>query len=393
MQPAETTTRPPLWTKNFILISVATFLLFCGFQILLPVIPKFAFSLGADKSFIGLINGVFTITAVSLRPYIGRECDLRGRKSIYLLGLVIFLVSVFGYIWISSLLLLLLLRFIHGAGWAGASTAAGTIVADIVPAQRRGEGMGYYGLFSTLSMALAPALGLTLLTRYDYPVIYGISLVFTAGALIFAQALKLPPLTGPEGCVPSVRPPLFDKRALKVSVVMFFMTLSYGGIVTFLPLFAEERGIANIGPFFTVYAITLMIIRPPAGRYYDRKGPKLLVFWGMILVFVSNVILSQSFNLTSFLLCGIFFGLGFGIVQPTMMALAIQGIEPQRRGSVNGMVMSAFDLGIGIGSLGLGLIANTYSYSIMYMIASLGPLLGLAAFFLWPGRTVNAEET
>lgn len=381
-----------LWTKNFILICAATFLIFCGFQILMPTLPKYAATLGADKKMIGLINGIFTIAAVSFRPFIGRELDLRGRKGIYLGGLAVFFLAVLGYIWVPTLLLLLAFRLVHGLGWAASSTAAGTIVADIIPPSRRGEGMGYYGLFSTLAMAIAPALGLTLITDYGFSFIATLSLILTAGAFLAGQAIQLEPS---QKQVPphmaSGKPPVFDRRALRVSLVMLFMTLSYGGVVTFLPLYAEERGIVNIGPFFTIYALSLMATRPLAGKYYDRRGPNHVILFGLLSVFLSTVLLSQAKYLPLFLISGILYGLGFGSIQPTLMALAIQGIEPQRRGAVNGTVMSAFDLGIGVGSLSLGLIANALGYSYMYLISSVTALIGLAIFFFWPKPAQQAD--
>ncbi len=392
-QPPDMTKKQELWTRDFILICAATFLIFCGFQILMPTLPKYAALLGADKKMIGLINGIFTIAAVSFRPFIGRELDLRGRKGIYLGGLALFFLAVLGYIWVPTLFLLLALRLVHGLGWAAASTAAGTIVADIIPVSRRGEGMGYYGLFSTLAMAIAPALGLTLITHYGFSFIATLSLLLTAGAFLAGQAIQLEASKklGPRNRPPG-KPSVFDKRALKVSLVMLFMTLSYGGVVTFLPLYAEERGIANIGPFFTIYALSLMATRPLAGKYYDRKGPNHVILFGLLSIFFSTVLLSQASALPLFLISGILYGFGFGSIQPTLLALAIQGIEPHRRGAVNGTVMSAFDLGIGVGSLSLGLIANALGYSIMYLIASVTALIGLAIFFLWPKPAPKPAE-
>jgi len=372
--------KPVLWSRNFVLISLATFFIFCAFQILLPVIPKFAASLGADRSLIGLISGVFTITAVSLRPFIGRECDSRGRKSIYLTGLLVFLAAIFGYLWVPSLLFLALLRVIHGAGWAGVSTAAGTIVSDIIPPQRRGEGMGYYGLFSTLSMAIAPAVALTLLPQYGFSPIYLISLVLAALAMLAGKNLVLP---ATPDCTGGPRPALFERRALKAALVLFFMTLTYGGIVTFLPLYAEELGITNVGPFFTVYALALMAARPLSGKYYDLKGPKLIVLFGLLCISAATFLLSSSSSLGEFFTAGILYGVGFGSVHPTMMALAIHDIEPQRRGAVNGMIGSAFDLGIGLGSVLLGLISAKLGFSAMYLYSSFTPLIGIVLFFLW----------
>jgi MFS family permease len=380
-QEANLVDQPKLWTRDFTLICLATFFIFCAFQILMPVLPKYVQSLGADEKIVGLVSGIFTISALLARPFIGRELDRGGRRKLYLLGLSIFFFAVLGYLWAPTIIILMAFRLIHGVGWAGASTAAGTIVADIVPPARRGEGMGYYGVASTLAMAIAPALGLTLLVKYDFSLIFIISLVLTGGAYLIGRTIQIKVYKAQEG---KRKAALFDPRALKSSLVMFFMTFSYGGMVTFLPLYAQTQGIANIGPFFTIYALSLLITRPVAGKYYDRKGPKLIVILGMIAMFAGTFILGYSNTLPLFLVCGVLYGIGFGSVQPTLLALALHGVEPQRRGAVNGTVFSFFDLGIGLGSVALGFLANVLGYSQMYLLASIAPLIGLALFFLWP---------
>lgn len=387
-QEANLAERPKLWTRDFTLICLATFFIFCAFQIIMPVLPKYVQALGADERIVGLVTGIFTISALLARPFVGRELDRGGRKNLYLSGLVVFFLAVLGYLWAPSIVILMTFRLIHGIGWAGASTAAGTIVADIVPQARRGEGMGYYGMASTLAIAIAPAIGLTLLVKYDFSSVFFVSLVLTVGAFLIGRAINI---KTNHTHVSDKKPALFDIRALKASLVMFFMTFSYGGMVTFLPLYAQEKGIENIGPFFTIYALGLLITRPLAGKYYDRKGPNLIVVLGMTAMFAATFILSQSGTMAVFLVCGFLYGIGFGSVQPTLLALALHGIEPQRRGAVNGTVFSFFDLGIGLGSVALGFLANMLGYSAMYALASIAPLIGLALFFLWPKAKAMEE--
>lgn len=387
-QEAKVVNLPKLWTRDFTLICLATFFIFCGFQILMPVLPKYVQYLGADERVVGLVSGIFTISALLSRPFVGRELDRGGRRKLYLWGLGIFFFAVLGYLWAPTIIILMTFRLIHGVGWAGASTAAGTIVADIVPAARRGEGMGYYGMASTLAMAIAPALGLTLLVKYDFSLVFILSLILTAGAFLIGRTINIKTYDHPEA---KKKAALFDKRALKASLVMFFMTFSYGGMVTFLPLHAQEQGIENIGPFFTIYALGLLITRPLAGKYYDRKGPTLVVVLGMTAMFAGTFILGQSNTLAIFLVCGFLYGIGFGAVQPTLLALALQGVEPQRRGAINGTIFTFFDLGIGLGSVVLGFLAKAMGYSLMYSLASIAPLVGLALFFLWPKSNPKVE--
>jgi MFS family permease len=219
-----------------------------------------------------------------------------------------------------------------------------------------------------------------------------VSLITNIGAIVAGYFIILPAYAITDN-VKSKKAPLFDKRAFRVSLTLFFTTISYGGIVTFLPLYADERGISNIGLFFTIYAIALLVTRPYAGKYYDRKGPNNIILYGLLLIFVSIFMLAFAKTMPVFLLSGILLGLGFGAVQPTIFAHAMVGIEPERRGIINGTVMTAFDLGMGFGSVFLGIIANMAGYANMYLITSFTVLFGLVVFFLFPGKKANIERS
>lgn len=151
-----------IWTKDFVLICLANFFVFLGFQMTLPTIPLFVEHLGGNDQLIGLVDGIFTFSALIMRPFAGHALETKGRRFIFLLGLAIFVFSVGSYSFITSILLLFMMRVIQGIGWGFSTTAAGTIATDIIPASRRGEGMGYYGLSGNLALAFGPSAGLLL---------------------------------------------------------------------------------------------------------------------------------------------------------------------------------------------------------------------------------------
>ncbi|MGI9862035.1 MFS transporter [Moorella naiadis] len=372
----------PLWTRDFILLSLANLFVFTGFQMLMPTLPKYVAALGGNSLVVGFTIGIFTISAVLVRPWLGREMDRRGRRGIYLFGLLIFVLAVLAYSMATSILFLLLLRLIHGVGWGGSTTAGGTMVTDVLPPQRRAEGMGYYGLFSNLAMAIAPALGLALLEQTSFQILFLTSAALALAAALVVSRVKVPPVAGQGGSPPA----LFEPRAWRPSLIAFFLTISYGGVVTFLTLYAAERNIANIGLFFTFYAAALMLIRPFAGMVADRSGPAPILIPGLLATALATLLLSLAGSLQVFLMAGVLYGLGFGSVQPTLQAMAVADVAPNRRGAANGTFFSAFDLGIGLGSTLLGAVAQFTGFAGMYALASLFSLGGLIVFLLGQRR-------
>ena len=152
------------------------------------MIPLYLITFGASSTVIGAIMAVFTITALVMRIPVGLWIDRIGRKPFLLYGIAFFTAGNFGYLWASSLVLIIPCRILHGLGWSGCTTAVSTIGADIVPQSRRGDLMGYAGMASSLASALGPVLGFALFRRFDYAGVF-----FGAGAfLILSFLVSLP---------------------------------------------------------------------------------------------------------------------------------------------------------------------------------------------------------
>lgn len=369
-----------LFTKNFVLTSLSTFALFTSFYFLLVTLPIYILQLGGSESEIGLIIGVFTISAVLLRPFIGRELDRRGRKKVLVAGSVVFLLSTMLYNYTYSVTSLLLLRVIHGIGWGAATTASSTLIADIAPSSRRGEAMGIFGMAANVAMAFGPALSIILLNLSNFPTLFMIS-----AAIALVSMLLVLPIS--ETIVVRPETPLFSREALFPSALMFTVTLTYGSIVSFLALFAQKQGITNPGIFFTVFAITLLLVRTIAGKLSDIKGRKFVIVPGMVIITLGLWVLSTAGSLATFLAAALLYGIGFGLVHPTIMALLVDLVSVRERGAAMGTFTAAFDLGIGTGSIVLGVVLQFFGFRIMYLLSGLIVLAGAVLFIAVSGKT------
>lgn len=165
-------------------------------------------------------------------------------------------------------------------------------------------------------------------------------------------------------------------------MVLFFIKLTYGGIVSFLPSYAAYRGVENIGIFFTVYALVLLFGRPIIGRLSDRYGPRKFLVPGILLIASALLLLVEASTLPMFLLVGVVYGLGFGTVQPILNALVISSSPPERRGAANATFAMAMDLGIGLGAVTLGFLAQKMGYEYMYGLSAIFALLALVMYFV-----------
>lgn len=366
--------RKPLWTKSFLITSLSNLLLFFSFQMLIPTIPSQVTGLGGSNVQVGLVIGIFTISSLVTRPFAGRALDLFGRKHVLLVGLAICALTIAGYSYMAAITLILAARFVHGIGWGMSTTSLGTVIADIIPPERRGEGMGYYGLSNTFAMALAPLTGLWIMQTYGFPRVLLISTLLALLSLfssLFISYTKPLPFKKPIQ-KEKLMQRLWEQSALLPSVLLLCTAICYGGIVTFVTLFGHEAGISNVGWFFLCNASMVLIVRPITGLLFDRKGHEWVLLPGALFTLIGLLLLSYAHSEASLAAAALCYGIGFGSIQPALQAWTIARAAPTRRGAASATFFSANDLGIGLGAMVLGALANfSGSYALMYRYSTI----------------------
>ncbi len=382
MKTPQTNKPEPLLSRDFALACAGNFTFFGSMHFLLPALPLYVILLGGQESDVGMVMGAFTLTSVLLRPYVGRGVDSWRRKPFLLLGALIFALASLSYNLATSVPLILLVRAFHGAGIACFTTAAATYIADIVPASRRGAALGYYGMFSNVAMSIGPFLGGLLMRAYSLPVLFAASAGMGLTSLAIVSLLREPAKAPSSPMVVSTPRPLICRSAVFPSLVMFSLALTYGTVLSFLPLLAVERKIENFEVFFTAFALALIVVRASAGELSDRFGRAAVVVPGMALTIVAMALLAVANTLPMLLLVALVYGLGFGAVNPALQAFTVDRAGLADRGAAMATFSAAFDLGIGIGSVVLGYILQVSTFSAMYLTAAGCVAAGLAGFIL-----------
>jgi len=380
-----------IWTRDFILICLANFFIFLGFQMTLPTLPLFVKELGGSDQLIGVIVGIFTFSALLFRPYAGHSLESKGRKFVYMLGLIIFVVSVGSYAFIISITLLIIMRIAQGIGWGFSTTATGTIATDLIPPKRRGEGMGYFGLSGNLALAFGPALGLTLVDVISFTQLFLICSASGFVAVLLSSKIRYKQVEKSPHKTVTVKFDIFEKTAVQPSVLLFFITVTFGGITSFLPLYAAQKGISGIETYFLVYAIFLMISRTFAGKIYDKRGHVYVFLPGTIMIFFAMLLLSWLPSTFGMLFAAGLYGLGFGSVQPALQAWAVDKAPDNRKGMANATFFSFFDLGVGIGAMGFGVLAGMFGYHAIYLTAAGSVTLSILLYIYLLVRTVQRK--
>lgn len=354
----------------------------------LPTIPLFVHELGGSDQLIGIIVGIFTFSALLLRPYAGHSLESKGRGPVYIVGLALFVLSVGSFGFITSMGMLIVMRIIQGVGWGFSTTASGTIATDLIPPKRRGEGMGYFGLSGNLALAFGPALGLTLAGYISFTLLFIISALLGLTALLLSLNIRYKKVDESSDKTKPARFDVLEKSAINPSILLFFITVTFGGITSFLPLYAAEKDITGIQLYFISFALFLMVSRVFAGKLYDKKGDLYVIPPGTILIFTAMLLLSWLPNTSTMIIAGALYGLGFGSVQPALQAWAVNNAAKNRKGMANATFYSFFDLGVGVGAMLFGQLAFLFNYGLIYIVSACSVFFALLfyIFLIATGR-------
>lgn len=377
-----------LWTISFILMTLGLLFLFTAFYMLYPTLPLFIKDMGGNEQQVGLAMGALMLSSVLFRPFVGGLLDRFGRRPFMIGGLLVFIASMYMYNWVSSVLVLMGLRMIHGISWAMSTTSMMTAVTDMIPANRRGEGMGWFSISMTFAMAIGPMIGLSILQGESYESMFLFAVVLSAVALLLTLAAKMQFI--PTENQKKIQ--IFEKSVLPVMSPIFFLFIAYGGITTFVPLFSAEIRV-NSGTFFLIYAATLALSRPIAGKLSDRIGEVSVIVPALIITMAALLVLSFSTSLFGVLCSAVLYGVGFGSAQPALQALTLRMAPKERQGAANAFFSTATDLGIGLGAILLGVVSEYTSYSVLFGVSALSVFVALLLFAVYVKKSIMGKKS
>lgn len=363
---------PSLWTKTFIIIMLANAFAFFAFDILLPTLPLFLEKNGGlDISQIGFIIGSFTFSAIIIRPFTEIFTNKFGKKKVLVVSILICLLSTLGYYIGTSFILALSIRILHGFGFGLAVTILSTLAAEIIPRERRGEGMGMIGNGTTIALALSPFVGMWLFNSYDPIVLFGIAGVSLLVFLSCVSFISFPEsVTNSNQKEKSFLKSMIEPSAIFPCSLMLLFGICIGGVISFMALYAKELNIEGVAWFYFVNTVSGFLIRFISGKVFDQRGHAWVLIPSSISIIIGFVLLYQSTTLIDLLIAAALYGMGTGALFPSLQAWTLNNTKPEQFTKVTAMFFNSFDLGIGGGSAILGLIAVKTSYSSIYLFSA-----------------------
>ncbi|MCY8938046.1 MFS transporter [Peribacillus frigoritolerans] len=390
--------RTRLWTKDFVIVSSINFFITLIFYLLMVTLAIYAVNeLDASTSEAGLISGIFIIGTLIGRLFIGRFIDSIGRKKTLFIGLIFFTLTTILYFVDLGIGFLLVNRLIHGMAMGMASTATGTIVAQIIPPTRKGEGIGYYSMSATLATAIGPFIGLFMAQHTSFQIIFSFCLALGVISLITAFFLYVPALKVTAKVTKSKGFKLsnfIEPKALPISIITLLLAFCYSSVLSFISFYAIEIDLVNTASFFfVVYAVAVLISRPFSGPLMDRKGSNFIMYPAFIIFGVGLLLLSMTTNSFTLLAAGFLIGLGFGNMQSSSQAIAVKLTPPHRMGMATSTFFIMLDAGLGFGPYILGFIIPITGYSTLYVILGVLVILTSVLYHFLHGKKERTART
>lgn len=386
--------KEPIWTKDFIIVSIINFIAILIFFLLMVTISSYAVdTYQVSTSIAGLVSSIFIIGSLIGRIGAGRLISNIGPQKMLLIGLIVFFVSTTLYLIEWGVVYLLIVRLLQGIAVGTVGTATGTIVAMILPASRKGEGIGYFSLSAILATAIGPFVGMFMLKLENgFDVIFYMNTALSLLLLIayFFVKISLPQPNKHNGNQTeklSFLEKFIEPKALPVSFIALLIGFAYSGVMTFITFYAREINLVEAASyFFLAYAGIVVISRPITGKMMDVRGPNIIVYPCIIVFAIGMLLFSQASAGWMLLLAAVLIGFGYGNFNSIAQTIAVKVTEPHRFGLATSTYFILYDLGLGVGPFILGMIEPYTTYRTIFVSMIPLILICIPLYYLLVGR-------
>jgi MFS family permease len=394
------TNATPLWTRDFCGIFFAQSLVVAAHFAIMTTMPIFLNGKwGLEGIALGMTISVYLATSIAIRPFTGFVIDRFGRKAVYFPSYILYAALFFLYPLVETVFAIIVLRIAHGALWASVMSGAYTLAVDLIPANRRGEGIGIFGLALNLGQAMGAAISVLFMGGAGFR-----SLFIASGILMILGSILVGRLHAPPVALeptPFSLAKLLEKTSLPSSVVVCLVAVPFGGVINYSTYYAVTALSASPGIFFLCLACGMAFSRLFIGKVFDRSGPEKPMRIAFCFILLSLAMKGFTRLDFPFYLSGLFMGLGYGITIPVVQAMVNSLVPPQQRGGANATFLTAMDSGFFIGVLVIGWMQEDLGWAACHWLETGLVLLAALLFKLYslphyrklPKISVSVEHT
>jgi len=376
-----------LWNKDYIKVMIANFALFFAFYLLTPLLPLYLHeTYGATKDVIGIVLSGYTITALLCRPFSGYMVDSFPRRTVLIVAYTAFAIFFAGYLAASSLLLFTIVRTLHGGPFGALTVANSTVAIDVLPSSRRNEGIGYYGLSNNLAMAISPSAAIFAYSQtHNFELLFWLALAIATSGLIVDSTVHLKPQAAQERklTVKLSFDRFFLVRGWLLGANMAFFGFCFGVMSNYLAIYGKQvMGITGgTGTWFMICSVGLILSRLQGGKALRQGRLTENAAEGMLISLVGYTLFVACPNMVGYYGSALLIGLGNGHLWPAFQNMMISMAHHNERGTANSTILISWDVGMGLGILLGGVIAEHLGYTVAFWTVAAVNLAGVTTYF------------
>ncbi len=387
-----------IFTRYFLLnMSIS---MFCSMNFFMMTVCMMGYStsnFGATTAEAGIVTGLYVIGGLISRVIFGKYIELVGRKKMIMLGLTGAVIMSAMYFLVSSLAMLFVVRFLHGMMYGINATCAGDIASKLVPASRRGEGLGYFALGITFSTAIGPLIGVNVVNGTDYTLLFFIGMMMYVLALLFSVFLKVEEESLTPEEIKEAKSFKFSNLvftpAVPLAIVCTIFYFAYSSIHTFIAAYGASLDLVTAASYFYItLSVATLISRLTTGKIYDKNGPNIIMIPGFLSFAGGMWLFSTATDTVTFLLSSLLIGYGISIIYAVGQAIIITKAPPQKYGVATSTYSSLVDVGTGVGPMVLGSILPMVGYSNMYLLCGIIGFLSMFVYWGLHGQKAYIEK-
>lgn len=364
-----------IWNKKFVLLFITNLLMMATFYASVPILPIYCQENGITGSKIGIVLTAMSVTTVLFRPFAGYILDNFNRYHVYMLFLALFCLPFLGFAAFPVYGVLVALRLYMGVVYSVCGSATTTLAGDVLPPSMVGKGVNRFALTISLGMAAGPFIGIQVQNHMSSKASFIVLFVLTVIALICVSFCRIeyPKVKRKKFVLADA----FYKPALPFMFNMMFIMIPFGAVIAYSSIFAQEKGLSSVIPYFYVFLVAGMLISKfSTQKMIDAGKHKILVVISLVIVFftmASYLFMNHGAHL---LLAGFLLGLGYGILQPLFQSFVTGTTPAPKRGTANATYLLSYDIGIGIGSFLMGIFQESIGLAAGFALTAAAYVIG-----------------
>ncbi|MCM1518674.1 MAG: MFS transporter [Pseudoflavonifractor sp.] len=375
-----------LWNKEYVKVMICNFLTFFAFYLLTPLLPIYLDEqFHADKDMIGLVLSGYVVATLLIRPFSGFVVDSFNRKKVLTFCFFAFFIVFAGYVGAVTLLMFAIVRTMHGIPFGATTVANSTVAIDVLPSSRRNEGLGFYGLSNNIAMAIAPTAGIYIYSlTNDFALLFWISFFVALAGYLVSTQIKIPQREIIANRAKFSLDHFFLGRAWLLAVNIMLFGLCWGLLSNYVAIYGKEK--LNItdgtGIFFMILAIALVIARVVGRKQLRANHLTQNCALGVVLSSIGYVLFAMSsvWGVWCYYASAMFIGLGNGQMYPAFLNMFVRMARHDQRGTANSSILISWDLGMGLGILVGGVVAEYIGFTEAFAVTAAIQILGTLLF-------------